>query len=52
MGLSAAALAAETAQAPVISTPAPGPSAPVIDAEGFTTSDSGLKSRDTKVSPR
>lgn len=52
MGLTAAALAAETAKAPVLSTPAPGPSAPVVDAEGFTVSDSGLKSRDTKVSPR
>jgi hypothetical protein len=52
MGLTAAALAAETAKAPVISTPAPGPPAPVTDADGFTTSDSGLKSRDTKVSRR
>lgn len=52
MGLSAAALAAESAKAPVISTPTPGPSAPVVDAEGFTVSDSGLKSRDTKVTIR
>lgn len=50
MGFTAAALAVETAKAPVITTPTPGPSAPVVDAEGFTISDSGLKSRDTKVS--
>jgi hypothetical protein len=49
LGLTAAALAADAAKAPVVSTPTTGPSAPVIDAEGFTVSDSGLKSKDIKV---
>ena len=29
--------------------PAAAPTGPIVDADGFTTSDSGLKSRDTKV---
>lgn len=49
LGLATAALAADAAKAPNVSTPTPGPSAPVIDAEGFTVSDSGLKSKDLKV---
>ena len=51
-GLTTAALAAGAAQglAPVVPNSAPtGPAAPVVDADGFTISDSGLKSKDTKV---
>lgn len=51
-GLTTAALAAGAAQglAPAVPISAPtGPAAPVVDADGFTVSDSGLKSKDTKV---
>ena len=50
-GLTTAALAAEAVKgkAPVISSITPPSAGPVIDAEGFTVSDTGLKYRDTKV---
>ena len=54
-GLTTAALAAGAAQglAPVVpDSSSTGPAAPLVDADGFTISDSGLKSKDTKVCDR
>ena len=50
-GLTTAALAAEAVKgkAPVISSITPPSAGPVIDADGFTISDTGLKYKDTKV---